>query len=68
MFGSFTYGKESYVAYIRVALLAHFEKDNVVYHGLASHYFLQGVPHVLKVRIIANMEDRVREEMKRENI
>jgi hypothetical protein len=43
-------------------------KDNVVYHGLAGHYFLQDVPHVLKVRIIADIEDRVREEMRRENI
>jgi cytidylate kinase len=64
----FTYGKERYIAYIRAALLRHVQKDNIVYHGLAGHFFLQGVPHVLKVRIIADMEDRVKEEMKRENI
>jgi cytidylate kinase len=64
----FTYGKEQYVAYIRAALLRHVQKDNVVYHGLAGHFLLQGIPHVLKVRIIANLEDRVAEEMKRENI
>jgi cytidylate kinase len=64
----FTYGKERYVAYIQAALLRHVQKDNVVYHGLAGHFFLQGIPHVLKVRIIADLEDRVREEMKRENI
>jgi len=29
---------------------------------------LQKIPHVLKVRIIANLEDRIREEMKREKI
>jgi hypothetical protein len=29
---------------------------------------LQGIPHVLKVRIIADLEDRVKEEMKREKI
>jgi hypothetical protein len=29
---------------------------------------LQGIPHVLKVRIIADLEDRVQEEMKREKI
>jgi cytidylate kinase len=64
----FTYGKERYVAYIQAALLKHVQKDNVVYHGLAGHVLLQGIPHVLKVRIIADLEDRVREEMKRENI
>ncbi len=64
----FTYGKEQYVAYIRAALLQHVQKDNVVYHGLAGHFLLQGIPHVLKVRIIADLEDRVKEEMKRENI
>jgi cytidylate kinase len=64
----FTYGKEKYVAYLKAALLKHVQKGNVVYHGLAGHYFLQGIPHVLKVRIVADLEDRIAEEMKRENI
>jgi cytidylate kinase len=53
---------------LRSSLLQHVLKDNVVYHGLAGHYFLQDIPHVLKVRIIAEIEDRVKEEMRRENI
>lgn len=64
----FTHGKERYVNYLRSALLQHVLKDNVVYHGLAGHYFLRDISHVLKVRIIADMESRVEEEMKRENI
>ncbi len=64
----FTYGKEKYVAYIRAAFLKHAQKDNMVYHGIAGHFFLQDIPHVLKVRIIAEMENRVKEEMRRENI
>jgi len=64
----FTHGKEMYVAFIREILLQHVKNDNVVYHGLAGHFFLQQVPHVLKVRIISDLEDRVKEEMKRENI
>lgn len=64
----FSNGKERYVSYIRSALLQHVLKDNVVYHGLAGHYLLSDVPNVLKVRILADMEDRVEEEMKRENI
>ena len=64
----FTYGKEKYIALMRAALLKHIQQDNVVYHGLAGHFFLQDIPHVLKVRIIADIEDRVAEEMKREQI
>ena len=64
----FTYGKEKYIAYIRAALLKHAQKDNMVYHGIAGHFFLQGIPHVLKIRIIAEMENRVKEEMRRESI
>jgi len=63
-----TYGKERYVAYIRAALLKHLQKGNVVYHGLAGHFFLHGVPNVLRVRITANFEKRVAEEMKQEKI
>lgn len=64
----FTYGKERYIAFFRAAFLKKVQKDNVVYHGLAGHFFLQGVPHALKVRIIAKLDDRVREEMKRVGI
>jgi cytidylate kinase len=64
----FTYGKERYIAFFRAAILKCVQKDNVVYHGLAGHFFLQGIPHVLRVRILADLEDRVKEEMKREGI
>jgi cytidylate kinase len=64
----FTHGKERYTAFFRAAFLKRVQKDNVVYHGLAGHFYLQGVPHVLKVRIIANIENRVRKEMEREGI
>lgn len=64
----FTYGKEKYLAYIESAFLDRVQNDNVVYHGLAGHFFLRNVGHVLKVRILAHIEDRVRLEMERENI
>ncbi|MBA3027789.1 MAG: cytidylate kinase-like family protein [Desulfobacteraceae bacterium] len=64
----FTYGKERYIAFFRAALLKRLQKDSLIYHGLAGHAFLQKIPHVLKVRIMANLEDRIKEEMKRERI
>jgi cytidylate kinase len=64
----FTNGKERYVACFRKALLEAVRDDNVVYHGLAGHFFLEGVEHVFKVRIVADLEERARFEAERENI
>jgi cytidylate kinase len=64
----FTYGKERYLTFLESAFLEHVQKNNVVYHGLAGHYFLKGIKHVFKIRILADIEDRVRWEMERENI
>ena len=57
--------KEKYIAYIQAAVLKSLKKDNVVYHGFAGHFFVQDVAHVLKVRIIASMAERVEIVMKR---
>ena len=48
--------------------MKHTRKDNIVYHGYAGHFFLQGIPHVLKVRVIADLDDRISAEMQREGI
>ena len=62
------HGNRAFVAYYQSALTRSVQKDNIVYHGLAGHLLLPGVPHVLKVRIIADLADRVASEMKREGI
>jgi len=54
-----TRGREKYIAYIRAALLDHVRKDNVVYHGHAGHMLIPEVGHVLKVRVIAEMDQRI---------
>jgi cytidylate kinase len=64
----FTYEKEKYITYLQVALLERFQKDNVVYHGLAGHVFLKGVSHVFKVRLTVDMEDRIKLQMKRDGV
>lgn len=61
-------GSERYVKYYRSALLEHARRDNLVYHGLAGHFFLRDIPHVLKIRINADIKTRVEEEMAREAI
>jgi cytidylate kinase len=54
-----TRGRKRYLAYIQAALLEHVKKDNVVYHGHAGHLLLPEISHLLKVRVIAGMEERV---------
>ena len=51
-------GKEKYAAYLQASLLRRLIGDNIVYHGMAAHYLVTGVSHVLKVRVIANMKYR----------
>jgi cytidylate kinase len=64
----FGHGKTRFITYYQTALVRDVQKDNVVYHGLAGHLLLKGIPHVLKVRIIADLNERVRNEMERERI
>jgi cytidylate kinase len=68
VFDHWTHGKERYLAFIRQAFLEHVQCDNVVYHGLAGHFFVKGVQHVLKVRILSDIEERIELEMCRANI
>jgi cytidylate kinase len=68
MLDRFTYGKQKYVAYIQAALLNHLKRDNVVYHGFAGHFFVRGVSHVLKVRILADLDARIKLVMERDGV
>lgn len=52
-------GRVHYITTARAALLCQLNDDSVVYHGFAGHYFLKDVTHALKVRILAEMPDRV---------
>lgn len=68
IFERFSYGKDKFIAYFQSALLKCVQRDNVVYHGLAGHFFLKEIGHVLKVRIITDVEDRIKLEMERQRI
>ena len=62
------HGKERYLEYIKAALLEYARKGNVVYHGHGGHLLLTEIPQVLKVRIIADKDDRINLLQKRENV
>ncbi len=64
----YTFGREKYIKYIKAAILNELAKGNTIYHGFAGHFFVSDIFHVLKVRIIADMEERIAYMMKRENV
>jgi len=64
----FSHGKQTYIAYMQCALARRARQDDMVYHGLAGHLLLKGVPHVLKVRIVRPLSERVADEMKRKGV
>lgn len=63
-----THGRERYLGYVRAALLKRVQRGDVVYHGFAGHLLLRDAPSVLKVRVIAAMEDRVQEVVRRDGV
>jgi cytidylate kinase len=62
--------KKKYLAYLEGTLLKRFESDNVVFHGFGGRLFLllKGVSHVLRVRVIADLEDRAEAMSAREKV
>jgi cytidylate kinase len=60
--------RKRYLACLRSALIKEVKDDNVVYHGHAGHLLLEGVPQVLRVRIVANMEFRIRTLIEHRNL
>ena len=64
----YTFGRQKYIKYIKAAILNELAKGKVIYHGFARHFLVSDISHVLKVRIIADMEERIAYMMKRENV
>ena len=67
-FERYTFGRERYINYIRAAILNHLINDNIVYHGFGGHFLIKDCPHVLKVRINADMKYRIELIMNREGV
>jgi len=65
---SLTSNRHLYVVAVQAALAEHLDKGNLVYHGHAGHLLLKGIPTVLRVRLIAPLEMRVRSVMERQHL
>ena len=63
-----TLERRIYVTAVQAALAEHILSGNLVYHGLAGHMLLRGVPTVLRIRLIAPLEERIRTVMERQKL
>lgn len=62
------HGKTEYLGGIKASLLGYARKGNMVYHGHAGHLLLTEIPQILKVRIFAEIEDRITFLQQKQNI
>ncbi len=57
-----------YLAFIQATLCEHVKNDNVVYYGHAGHLLLKDVCRVIKVKVIATLEQRIAFAMERNKL
>jgi cytidylate kinase len=65
LFERFDAETRHYITILQTTLLEFAETDNVVLMGRGGQWLLRGIPHALRVRIIAPFEHRVRQWIKR---
>jgi cytidylate kinase len=58
--GRFNHKRYIYLALIQAALMEEVRAGQAIYHGLAGHLLLRGAPGLLRLRIIAPMDFRIR--------
>jgi cytidylate kinase len=61
-----TASRRVYLTFVQAAMCEYAERGNLVYHGHAGHELLPGISHVLKVRLVAPLEYRIRAVMERQ--
>lgn len=60
IWGRLTNAREKYVLAVQTALAEWCTRGDLVYHGLSGHHLLKGLPGILRVRLIAPMEMRIK--------
>jgi cytidylate kinase len=61
-----TASRRVYLTFVQAAMCEYAEQGHLVYHGHAGHELLPGIRHVLKVRLVAPLEYRIRAVMERD--
>ena len=65
LFERFDAETRHYITILQTTLLEFAESDNAVLMGRGGQWLLRGIPHILRVRVIAPFEHRVRQWIKR---
>ncbi len=55
--------RELYLSLVTSLLCDYALKGDIVYHGYTGHLLLPGVPHIFKIRIMIDMEHRIKQVM-----
>ena len=58
----------AHMNFFRAVLLKRVSGGNLIYHGSAGHLLLKDISHVLRIRVVADIEYRIREAMQEENV
>lgn len=66
--GMFSKAKPEHIIFIETLITEYLLKNNIVYYGVVGLPLIQEVSHVLKVNIIANLESRIKNRMKLDNV
>ena len=52
-------GKLHYIYDVQASLAKAVQSDDIVYHGQAGHLLLKGIPHHMRLMVVANMKYRI---------
>lgn len=64
IFQKLSFERDRYLAYIQASLCEYAKDGNLIYHGNAGHFLLEGISHVLRVRLVADMPYRIKATIK----
>jgi len=60
--------RTAHLVFVRATLCAHAREGNLVYHGLIGHLLLPGISHVIRIRVISDLEFRITAAMQQQNL
>jgi cytidylate kinase len=66
--GMFSKAKPEHIIFIETLITEYLLKNNIVYYGVIGLPLIQEISHILKVNIIANLESRIKNRMKLDNV
>ena len=60
--------RDIYLNYVRAMLCERVRGDNLVFHSFVGHLLLPGISHVIRVRVIEDMESRIEAAVRRHHL